>query len=128
MAIRITQAGVGLAVGIIILTGLIVGGFFWVKNSGEQARRNEAIEIAQQNLEEQSKQDDKKDAAGEIIAPENTENPPSNTQDNTSNNDTVAQEASELPRTGVADQLSNTVAISALTFAVVSYIASRRQV
>ena len=53
MAVRITQAGVALTVGIIIVTGLIIGGFFWVKTAGEQARRDDAIKIAEQNLEKQ---------------------------------------------------------------------------
>lgn len=57
MAVRITRAGVALTVGIILLTGLIIGGLLWAKSSGEQARREEALQIAEQNLEEQSRQD-----------------------------------------------------------------------
>ena len=55
MAVRITRAGVALTVGIIVVTGLIIGGFFWAKQSGEQARRDAATKIAEQNLEDQSK-------------------------------------------------------------------------
>lgn len=57
MAVRITRAGVALTVGIIILTGLLIGGLLWVRHSGEQARRAEAVKIAEQQLQEQSNQD-----------------------------------------------------------------------
>ena len=37
MAVRITRAGVALTVGIIVVTGLIIGGLFWIRGAGQQA-------------------------------------------------------------------------------------------
>lgn len=145
MAVRITQAGVALTVGIIIVTGLIIGGFFWVKTAGEQARRDDAIKIAEQNLEKQSDKDialndgeaSDKDAnestkdeatssengtktentAGEDAADENTVNQGENAAE---------QPATELPRTGPADQLMALLVTGLLTFSVASYLSSRQ--
>lgn len=139
MAIRISQAGVALTVGIIIVTGLIIGGFFLVKNSGEQARRDEAIRIAEQNLEEQSGDDvaiveeeseDKQhenmghDDANTSVSEPAEGNTPS---DEATSEDDSAQAATELPRTGTGEQVSSIVALTLLTFSVTSYVASRRQ-
>lgn len=145
MAIRITQAGVALAVGIITLTALIVGGFFIVKNNAQQARRDEAIQIAQQNLEERSNQDDAskpsesdEDASEEAISggEVNTEAVPEQekpAEENRTEPGVAADEmaptgqtAEELPQTGVADQLSSIMVLSLLTFSVASYVTSRR--
>lgn len=137
MAIRITQAGVALTVGIIIITGLIVGGFFWVKNTGEQARREDAIKIAEQNLRDQS---DTNVALNDGEASENSNNTASDegatkadnkTSENAgtteTNSDTSSQAVTELPQTGPADQLATILSAGVLTFAVVSYVSSRQQ-
>lgn len=57
MAVRITGAGVALTVGIIVVTGLIIGGLFYARQSGEQARRNEATQIAKENQEQKEGED-----------------------------------------------------------------------
>ena len=54
MAVRITRAGVGLTVGIIVLALVVLGGLYLAKERGEQARRADAIEVAQRNLDAQS--------------------------------------------------------------------------
>lgn len=137
MAIRITQAGVALTVGIIILTGLIVGGFFLVKNSGEQARRDEATKIAQQNLEEQSRDEVALESEDSQAPPkeesptgeEATSTPPADTSATETEAEAAQQPAAEqLPQTGPAEQLSNVMALTLLTFSVASYVNSRRQI
>jgi hypothetical protein len=143
MAIRITGSGVALTVGIILVTALIIGGFFLAKNSGEQARREESIKIAEQNLEEQSNEgvalnegensnesntsgDDA--AKDEAAKQEAAKNESTNGNSNSSSNQSSNQATGELPATGPADQLVNVVVLALLTFSVVSYISSRRQV
>lgn len=83
MAIRITRAGVALTVGIIVLTGLIVGGLFWVKQSGEQARRDDAVKIAEEKLEQES---------GDDVALNSDENG-ENKESEASNNETTNQDS-----------------------------------
>jgi len=143
MAIRITQAGVALTVGIIIVTALIIGGFFYVRNAGEQARREEAIKIAEQNLQDQSNEgvalndDSKNNSENSSDKPANsnssdttnnqaTSNEGANSS-NSTNNSSSSQSASELPQTGPADSLPAVVVLSLLSFSVVSYVNSRRR-
>ena len=137
MAIRVTQAGVALTVGIILVTGLIIGGFFIVKNNAETARREEAIKIAEQNLEEQSGNDV---ALNEGDSDTNSNE--STSSDDAAKNDDAAKEStdssnagsnaqssapvSELPQTGPADQFASLVVMALITFSVVSYIGSRQ--
>ncbi len=127
MAVRLTRAGVALTVGIIILTGMIVGGLFILKNSGEQARREDAIEVAQQNLEKQSDNDtalnegtpdkepeaDKSGDAGNETAPE--EAPVTGT----------SPAPGALPQTGTGDTILALLAVAALAYAGASYYRSR---
>jgi FtsZ-interacting cell division protein ZipA len=138
MAIRITQAGVALTVGIIIVTGLIIGGFFFAKNTSEQARREEAVKIAEQKLKDDSNTevslndgDAKKDATEPAKTDDATKNDTATT--NTSSapaagSPSTQQPAGELPQTGPADQLATLVTVALVTFAVVSYISSRRSI
>ena len=130
MAIRtVTRAGVGLVVGIIILGVLVLGGLWLVRERGEQARREEAITIADQQLMEESNQgialdtnkDADKDTAGEAAKPEeSTQNDqPGNTTTNTQSGT-----ATELPQTG--PEAVPFVAIGLLSFAVMSFMRSRK--
>jgi LPXTG-motif cell wall-anchored protein len=138
MAVRITRAGVALTVGIIILTGLLIGGLFWVRQSGEQARRDEAVKIAEQNLEDQSGNDVALNE-GDASKDEASNGDKSNTTDsektdNTSDTSTedmpstgagTPEDADELPQTGTAD-VAPFIALGLITFAGVSYYRSRR--
>lgn len=137
MAIRITQAGVALTVGIIIVTGLIIGGFFWVKNSGEQARREDAIKIAEQNLQDQSSGDvalndgkasEEGDKATSGDDTTKSDDKTSESTDSTTKSDTdSSQTVTELPKTGPTDQLATLLVTAILTYTVVSYVSSRQQ-
>ena len=136
MAVRITRAGVALTVGIILVTGLIIGGFFWARQSSEQARRTEAIKIAEQNLEGLANQET---ALNEGEENDNSGEGATNTEENTANESTnepsateeatdpsrETSEVNELPETGIAD-VSALIVIGLVTFAGVSYYQSRR--
>jgi len=107
MAVQVTRTGVVLTVGIVIVGTLLVGGLLFVQQSGEQARRNEAMRIAQQQLEN--------NANHEVTV-------------NNSSSDTPQQSVDQLPQTGsasVGDAFA-TIGIGFMTFALVSYLNSRR--
>lgn len=140
MAIRITQAGVGLTVGIIVVAALIIGGLFLVKNQGEQARREETIKVAEKNLEKQS---DQEVALNEADKDENKESE-SNSGQGSSEESAQQEEGAassgeqsvsstnsgasvdELPATGPSDSFA-IVVLALLTFSTAAYIQSRRQ-
>lgn len=153
MAVRITQSGVALTVGIIILTALIVGGLFWVKQSGEQARRDEAVKIAEEKLEEESndgvalnegegsENKESEQSNGEATSPseESSESipgsgaTPDESDSDAQTSDELAQTGTdvpeetvtELPETGLADT-GAVLVLGATTFAAVTYYRSRR--
>ena len=145
MAIRrVTRAGVGLAVGIIILAALVFGGIWLVRERGEQARREQAIVTADEQLKSESEQ-------GVALNPQNSANGntegsntnngssnsnPSNGQTNTqtngstspnNTNQSAATPATELPQTGPAELFSTVLIIGLLTFSVSTYLISRKQ-
>jgi hypothetical protein len=131
MAVRITRAGVGLTVGIIILALVVLGGLYLVRERGEQARRDDAIEIAQENLESETEggtlspeiQEDEQAAEEE---PTPSDQPSPNENDQPAQDETVATASPEqLPATGPTDGMALLV-IALLSFTVVSYAASRR--
>ncbi|MFZ2126212.1 MAG: hypothetical protein WAV04_01755 [Candidatus Microsaccharimonas sp.] len=110
---RITRAGVVFVAGIIILAGLVFGGIWLVNQRGEQARRDEAIKIAEQQLQEQSEV-----AAETNSEPVQAEETQTNTATSTSAN------AAELPATG--PELMQLLAIALLALSVGYYVTSRR--
>lgn len=128
MAVRITRAGVGLTVGIVILALVVLGGLYIAKERGEQARRDDAIEVAQENLESESE-------TGVLAPSPESENEQSggseaanNTTDDADDMPTTGAEVppEELPQTGPAEQLTALIAIALLSFAAASYVTSRR--
>ena len=129
MAVRITRAGVGLTVGIIVLALVVLGGLYLAKERGEQARRADAIEVELQNLDAQS--------GTYTLTPSidcNTEQSTESTNDSeastteegaTTQESTTQGSPNELPQTG-ASETAAIIAVALLTFASVSYSASRR--
>ena len=112
---RITRAGVALVLGIILLVGILWGVLYFAKERGEQARREEAIAIAEQQLTDESN--------GEIaIEVEEAAEQPKPEQESS----TAGGGASELPQTGPADTFVALFAIVALTVASASYVQSRK--
>jgi FtsZ-interacting cell division protein ZipA len=130
MAVHMTRSGVALTVGIIILAGLIIGGLFLVKHQGEQARRDEAVKIAERNLENRSdnevalnegddEAEENKDESN--TSSEATEVPQTGASES---QEATGQVAEELPQTGAGD-VSAVLAVGAITFAGVAYVRSR---
>ena len=131
MAIRqVTRAGVGLVVGIIILGALVLGGLYLVRERGEQARREEAINIADQQLQAESDEDIAISTDDESEAPAKEEESATTGQTDTKEDSPVSATppaaTSELPQTG-PDAISF-VGLGLLSFAVVSFIHSRKLV
>jgi len=136
MAIRtVTRAGVGLVVGIIILGLLVLGGLYLVRERGEQARRAEAINVADQQLQAESDKDIAISTDGDDDKTPVKEEEPATTGQNDTSDDSPVSPASpstspaaaaELPQTG-PDAFSF-VGLGLLSFAVVSFIHSRKLV
>jgi FtsZ-interacting cell division protein ZipA len=133
MAIRtVTRAGVGLVVGIIILGLLVLGGLYLVRERGEQARREEAINIADQQLQAESNKDiaintddnSNETPAKEDAAPAATGQ--ADTKDESPVTTTPPAAATELPQTGPG--AISVVGIGLLSFAVASFVHSRKLV
>lgn len=122
MAVRVTRAGVGLTIGIIILALVVLGGLYIVKQRGEQARRDEAITIAKENLETQSSD---KGALNEGTNNTNTADEGGASEMPASNGGDVA--TSQLPQTGPGDFLAF-VGVALLVFVGTSYLRSRQLV
>lgn len=152
MALSVTRSGILLTAGIIVVAAGLIGGLLWVKNTGEQARRAEAVKIAEERLKAESERDvslneggdntsekDQKDKNGS----ESSKGSQTEQKDDSGKSDDAKAggansdgasgssqsagdvTANELPQTGVAD-ISSIIGAGALTFAAISYVASRR--
>ena len=113
---RLTRRGVVFVIGIIVLVGLVFVGIYGVRERAEQARRDEAVKIAEQNLEEQSQ-------------PVVTTDPETSTQEVAVDDGVVvATDATgdtvELPVTGLDP--SRILIVTLLSLATAFYITSRR--
>ena len=124
---RLTQTGIVFIVGILILGGLVTGGIFLVKNHGEAVRRDQAVKIAEQSLEDQSK----------IAAQQNKSTEPDSESINSTG--TPAEESKPsvspsgsqsavLPETGFDDTnvIERTAIIAILALSIAYYVSSRR--
>ncbi len=150
MAIRITRAGVGLTVGIIVLTAVVLGGLYLIQQRGEQARRDEAIKIAEQNLESQSNgevalnegessanENESENGTGNgaengeaattnEAASTNTESSTSASETGATSNGNVPTAGTQLPQTGPAESLMAAVLLGVGTFTALSFVRSRK--
>ena len=137
MAIRnVTRAGVGLVVGIIILGLLVLGGLWLVRERGETARREEAITIAEQQLQQDSNEDaalNGNESSNEATDEATTDDTPAVADEpaGATENDRPATAAepeatTTLPQTG--PEAASIAVLGVLSFAVVSFIRSRKLV
>ena len=140
MALRSTGAGVALTAGIILLTGLIIAGFYWAGGAAEQARRDEATQIAQEQLEQNSSEGvalNEGDGSGESSNDENASESSSQSEGVSQSEGSSANEstsgpaaemgASELPQTGPSETFGALLGAGSLTFAVAAYATSRHK-
>jgi predicted lipid-binding transport protein (Tim44 family) len=128
--LNLTRTGIALLIGIIILAVLVIGGLLFLRDRGEQARREQAIEVADQQLKQDSDRDIAIDSGNgnnqaEAEASPSSEPAPSTAPADTNPAPSSTPEASALPETG--PELTPLVAIALLSFAAVSYQQSRRR-
>jgi FtsZ-interacting cell division protein ZipA len=127
---NLTRAGIGLVIGIIILALVVFGGIWLVRERGEQARRDEAIAIADQQIEQQDDQDiaigsgnSTSNNSDQAAPSQSTDQAPASSN-GAASTAAPAAAANELPQTG--PELVQFVAFALLSFAVASYIQSRK--
>lgn len=111
---RITRAGMLFVGGIIVLAALVFGGIWLVRERGEQARREDAIKVAEENLQKQSE-----------VATQPTNNAQ---QDNSSEQTPTSVPQTgveELPATGIED-LAPVLVLAIVALAAGYYVSSRR--
>lgn len=110
---RITRAGMIFIIGVVLLAALAFVSVYIVVQRGEQARREEAIAVAEKQLE----------AETEVIAQET----PASEAPVTDTTDEAAPPATEaLPETGATPAVI--IAVAAITMAGAYYVQSRRAV
>jgi len=121
--LRVTRAGILFIVGVLILGILVTGAIFLVKNRGEAVRRDQAIQIAEQNLKDQSAATSAADTDDE-----GADVPPSDSTDTATDTTTVATTTpaeTELPQTG-PESAGNIAIVAILALSIAFYVASRR--
>ena len=129
MAIHVTRAGVGLTVGIIIIAGLITGGFFLVRHQSEIARRDAATKIVAERQASEAGRD-KTVALNDATEVPSSTDKTGTTSDHapardTANTATTTAPVTELPETGVGSFLA-VVVLGALAYSMVAYVRSCR--
>ena len=148
MAIRITRPGILVAVSIIVMAGALIGGLLWAKHAGEQARRADAVKVAEERLKSESDRDvalneggkgSKSTSEGGSQGSGDTKQGSeqnSEQKDSTGSADSSqlpgtganngAVQVGELPQTGAGEFLASLVGLWFVVFAAVSYVRSVR--
>ena len=117
---RLTRTGAVFVIGILVLGGLVTGGIFYVKNHGEQVRREEAVKIAEENLKNQS------EVKTQPVDTTDSSDKTQTTSPDDATKTVVAQTQPEaLPETG-PESISSVLIIAILALSVSFYVASRR--
>jgi len=120
---RITRAGVVFVAGIIVLAALVFGGIWLVRERGEQARRAEAVAIAEQNLQAESEATPPAETGSEE-ASSTTETTETGVAVTEGTQAVAGTDATELPATGA--DLSSLVIVTIVSLAISYFVASRR--
>lgn len=113
------------AVGIYVLVSLVaaaivIGVIYFVSNRGEQARIDQAREIAQTEIDSE-----KKNAEVQQDTSDNSKSDDTASSDAGTGQQDTNETSEELPQTGPVDTVLNLVVIGLVTFGVVSYVRSR---
>lgn len=118
----ITVKSIVAAVAIIVLTALIIWGLYVVRERGDVARREEAVKVAQERLDEIAKQEVK-----EPVTDTATQNGDSEVAVNEGNATAEPNTSgvSALPQTGPSDGMG-IIGAALVVFAVASYASSVR--
>lgn len=119
---RLTRAGVVFVAGIIVLALVVFGVIMFVRERGEQARRDEAIAVAEQNLETQSEVSNTP-----VSEPEESEGDDAWTNTAPGTPVDMTPGAAELPETGI-EGIGPVVILALMTLAIAYYATSRRTV
>jgi predicted lipid-binding transport protein (Tim44 family) len=128
--LNLTRTGIALLIGIIILAVLVIGGLVFLRDRGEQTRREQAISVADQQLKEDSDRDIAIDSGNgnsqaKTEAAPSGEPAPSTAPAAADPAPSSTPEASTLPETG--PELAPIIAVALLSFAAASYLQSRRR-
>jgi len=129
---RLTRTGALFVIGILVLGGLVTGGVFLVKNHGEAVRRDQAVKIAEQNLEDKSKEVSTPIATTpEASQPDTTKPGQTSTPGTHTGTDTTvvaSAGAAQLPQTGVdaVQGIQQLAVVTILALSVAFYVSSRR--
>lgn len=112
---RLTRTGALFFGGVIILGALLIGGIYLITQQAEQARRDEAVKIAEQNLQEQSP---------EVTQASESETNNQVVQDEASRPQSGSSSATALPQTG--GEPYAILVVATLALAAGYYLTSRR--
>ena len=120
----------GLIVIALIAAGLIIAVVVFVKQRGDQVRRDEAVKIADQQAAEQeaTNEANNADVDDETVSEGATTDPDESTATDGEETAPVLAATDELPATGPSDGLVQLLAVAALGLATSFYVASRRAV
>ncbi len=136
MGWRPTRAGIIYLVIAIILAAIVFGVAWFVRERGDQARQQDVVEVAKENLEESSDtpviaeeeeetSNEGTTGTGNDVAVTDTNNSGTQTRDSSAAPGTE-NSAAELPVTGPASNLATLVLIAVATYGLTSVIVSRR--
>ncbi len=120
---RPTRSAVALTVGIIVLAALVLGGLHLAKERGEQVRREEAIKVAEAQLETNADEDIALNSGDEET--QNEEQNSGSTAPGETSGESSQPNPSALPETGPSEAFS-AVIVALVAFSAASYVTSRK--
>ena len=102
----------------VVIAALLVGGVFWLRQRGEDARRDSDVAVSRdEGAPQQGGEAKKEESTNSAPAPQ-----PERTQD-----DAGVTQPAHLPETGPAEVLMSSIAVSVLAYFAVRFIASRNE-
>ncbi len=102
----------------VILSVLLIGGVYLIKQRGEQVRKEQAIADYEDQKKSEQKADNESEESKETETDEVTDD---------ESTDGSTKESTELPQTGAGNNLAKSVALFLMTFMSVSIVGSFRK-